>query len=286
MKNIKFKYDRKEPSDAEMDAAKNFEIVHSKAVPKNGNINPTRTIQTIIVVAVVALLGWYLFSTEEIQAPFVNPPMATANLEYSIYNINATNAQLLEYATGTTIEIPANSFVDKNGNPVMGDIEIRYREFHNPFEIFLSGIPMVYDSAGIQYHFESAGMFEILGFHGNEQVFINPEQQIQVKMASYNNGEYFNQYFLDTVNQNWNFIKKDNVEKFSTAIIDVPSDEEKAISDNEPAKPIKADEKYYSFEVIFNEEEFPELNVYKGLLFQVDKNEKAFSTEFARTAWE
>jgi hypothetical protein len=286
MTNIKFKYDRKAPSDAEIDATKNFEDVFSQAVQKNGNPGNKHAGKAIVLIAAVLFLGWYLFSLEEITVPFVNPPMAAANQEFSLYSVNTSEGEILQFATGTTIEVPPNAFMDKNGNPINGQVEIRYREFHNPYEIFLSGIPMTYDSAGTNYHFESAGMFEILGYQNNEQVFLKPEKQIQVKMASYSQGEYFNQYFLDTINQNWNFIRKDIIEKFPVATTETLGGEEKNSLEMEPIKPVKENDKHFSFEVVFNEEEFPELNVYKGLLFQVDKNEKAFSPEFALTAWE
>ena len=38
---------------------------------------------------------------------------------------------------------------------------MKYREYLDQKDVFLSGIPMNYDSADVRYNFESGGMFEM-----------------------------------------------------------------------------------------------------------------------------
>lgn len=290
MQNIEFKYDRKEPSDSQIESAKNFDAVLSKAVQQNGFSIGTKSFLAISAIALVALFTWFIFSPDEESSKAVITPLPGFDLEKESYKINVGQENKLTYPTGSVIHIPANAFIDKNGNLIKGEVEIFYREFHNPAEILVSGIPMTYDTLGTQYHFESAGMFDISGIQNKEPVFIHPEKRITVEMASRNEGDYFNQYFLDTVTGNWNYSGKDNFKKIVEDKAAVPVEtnpSETLISKVEkPIKPQKEQSDFHSFEIVFNEEEFPELTVYRGLKFQVDKNERNFTADFARTIWE
>ena len=67
-------------------------------------------------------------------------------------------------------KIPMDWAVDKNGQPIKGEVEIAYREFHNAAEIIASGIPMT-DKTGEKY-MQTAGMFEVKGSVANETVEI------------------------------------------------------------------------------------------------------------------
>ena len=288
MKNIKFKYDRKEPSEIEIASAKNFDEVLTKAIQQNGLSAGTKTYLTALALVTAVLIIWFIFPDEE-KTKNKSTPLPGIDVEKTSFMIDGGQEHRLEYFTGSVIHIPAGAFTDKEGNIIKGEVIIHYREFHHPAEVLISGIPMTYDSAGTQYHFETAGMFQISGIQNNEPVFIHPQKRITVEMASGNEGDYFNQYFLDTNAGNWNYLGKDMAKK-RTAYTE-PSSELKAVVTpvelkDKPIEPKKENLDFYSFEIVFNEEEFPELNVYKGLKFQVDKDEKNFSKEFARTAWE
>ena len=144
--------------------------------------------------------------------PFVNPPMDGINVPYESFAVKADRKSKLKYSSsGSKIKIPENAFMDKDGNDIQGDVELKYREFHDAVDIFVSGIPMNYDSAGVEYQFESAGMMEILAFQDGEPVFIKPGKEIKIEMVSNYEGEHFNLYELDPANENWTYRGKDKV---------------------------------------------------------------------------
>jgi hypothetical protein len=145
--------------------------------------------------------------------PFINPPMKDVNIGYSSYNVNAGKGGEFNYPTGSKIKVPAGAFIDKNGDPVKGNVELRYREFHDPIDFFVSGIPMSYDSAGVKYQFESAGMLEILAFQDGEPVQVNPKKQIEVELSTNNADTKFNLYQLDTAARNWVYKGKPKIKK-------------------------------------------------------------------------
>lgn len=105
--------------------------------------------------------------------------------------------------TGTKIEIPANAFVSKSGDVIVGDIEIRYREFISPSEIFTSGIPM--HLQGDNY-LESAGMFEIEAWQNGEKIELAPNTQMEITMTSTFTDKDYNLYAFNNTDQNWDYV--------------------------------------------------------------------------------
>ena len=143
------------------------------------------------------------------REPLVKPPLKGIDIPYTAYTVSGTEGGVIEHHTGSRITVPATAFVDENGTPVEGDVTIEYREFHNPAEIFVAGIPMTYDSAGTQYHFESAGMIDIQGHQDGKPVYIAAKAELEVEMRSHYDGEHYNLYELDTNEQGWVYRGRD-----------------------------------------------------------------------------
>lgn len=152
------------------------------------------------------------------EKAFVKPPLRGIDVPFRQFAMDASSSQDLSYANGSSIHIPASAFVDANGKAITGEVTIEYRELHDVVDFFVSGIPMTYDSAGTEYHFESAGMLEIRGIQNGKDVFIAPGKQIDIEMASNYDGSHYNLYKLDTVNRAWAFLGKDEIRKRRPAI--------------------------------------------------------------------
>jgi hypothetical protein len=209
--------------------------------------------------------------------------------------------------------------VNRNGQEIIGDVEIQYREFHDQADIIASGIPMQYDSAGTNYTFESAGMFDVRGFQNGEEVFIKPEKSITVELNSKQPADTYNQYYLDTVAKKWNVIKHDTPvlpkEKSAIAVYAeevAPAKSKKEVTletkiqsipkkvdsvkvvytkkietlpqPKQPSKPSKATGKP-NFELDVNYKDFPELAAFKNALFEVGPENKNYNKEFHAITW-
>ncbi len=258
----------------------------------------------------VALEKFY--KTEEAK-PCVNPPIEGLNVPYTVYKINAEKLTTLDFKTGSKLIIPKNVFVDENDKPLKGEVELRYREFHNPVEFFVSGIPMTYDSAGNRYHFESAGMMEMLAYQNGKQVNMANGKSINVELASEYKTTDYNLYKLDTVKNNWSCLGKDKVvenkansfiekpidkientiefKKIETAKVEAEKEKELKIADlpkplPETKKPIQSRKEKYTFNIDVDEKQFPELAVYKNVLFEVGDENKNFSTAMYGIVWD
>lgn len=274
-----------------------------------------RFFRGLILGIVIASLVFYEVTRERengeaTQMPFVNPPLKELNVAHKEFKIDADKGGDLSYETGSKIHIPEQAFVDAKGNPIEGEVEIKYREFHNPAEVILSGIPMHYDSAGTQYHFESAGMLEILAYKDNEPVYLKSGKQIQMEMASFRTGSQYNLYQLDTNQRNWVYKGKDQImeiEKIMDEVREVGQcdtvaakkviaalekereqlmREIKNVEEKMPVEPKMANTSRYRFNIDFEKEEFPELDVYKGLYFEIGEENKNFNPNLASVTWE
>jgi hypothetical protein len=271
----------------------------------------------------LALAAFY--KAEEAK-PCIAPPIDGLNIGYTVFNVNAEKGATLDFKTGSKLNIPKNAFVDANGKPVSGQVELRYREFHDAADFFVSGIPMTYDSAGTRYQFASAGMMEMLAFKDGQPVGMAPGKSVNVELASAYKGTEYNLYKLDTVHNNWSCLGKDKVQQTAgepktkmavkenglaqkeAALKETPAyketeakqEEAKQVKETqiaalpkpepEPKKPVKANKDKFSFNFDIDLKDFPEFAVYKNIVWEVGPENKAFGqanfNDVNKTEWE
>lgn len=330
MKDPKIRIDRPDISDEQALQHKNFDSVLNQAQglqpPSSPGGFPKINLWGGGAILVAAIAVGVLYFSDHNTSPVdnanipvpvvvdqdeesaVHPPIDGIDVPYEIFNVTAGTAEQLTSQNGSTIEIPENAFVDANGNPVSGAIEIRYREFHDPVDFFLSGIPMVYDSAGSQYTFESAGMLEILAYKDGVPVHIDEEAPVSVEMVSHQQGNQFNIYELDDKTGQWEFVYKDTADGSDNYLTDVddmlkkstPKEvgnvlnkelktAKKAIASIQkvlPPAPQKANKKRFNIKIDYDAKEFPELVAYDGVLFEITDDNDNFDASLAEQEWE
>ena len=79
-------------------------------------------------------------SDKVIEKPFISPPFADLNPQYSDYNFDASTGDTIFIASGTEIIIPADIWVNENGEKINGNINLKYRELSDAIGIFLAGL--------------------------------------------------------------------------------------------------------------------------------------------------
>ena len=348
MEERKINIDREPLTSEEIATRKNFDTVLTGAKPiTKPPFYKTTWFNTIIGVAIVVVtttVASILINGDEADSnneasetnnqplaeadfnydddtPCVNPPIKELDVEYSSYFVEAETGGEFVHPTGSIIKIPPMAFEDENGNELRGEIEIRYREFHDQLDILFSGIPMSYDSAGITYNFESAGMLEIQGFQNEQPINIQSDKAIEISLESNNPSPTFNVYYLDQKSGQWSNEGKDEIiEKNSKDLIASLTEEEymqlpeivecqnkivrittekesaeqslqEAIEQTDtkrkekPLEPKKVNEKNYSFDLAVDPADFPELNNYKDVVFEVAPSEKTFTPEVFNIEW-
>ncbi|MDP2384852.1 MAG: hypothetical protein Q8M29_00640 [Bacteroidota bacterium] len=252
------------------------------------------------------------------NSKFIRPVLAASKAPYSKYTVNANTGGTIKHTTASKITVPKSAFVKKDGKEVNGTVEIHYREMHDVADQLVSGIPMRYDSAGNKQNFESAGMVDIKGFQGGEEVFIKPGKQLDIDMVSKKDGNRFNLYYLDTVAKKWNYLGKDKIvslnedhhtpavtqttaeskeeKKIQSAIEKLDESKEVVITSTDkkitslttpivPKKPLAADKSRKQFKLNVNFNQYPELKAFEGCVFEVDESNTQYTKEFNSIAW-
>lgn len=138
----------------------------------------------------------------------VKPPIKGIDVERANYTINPQIENIVTYPSGTKILIPANAFTDKNGNPVTSSVSLSYREFRDPVDFLVSGIPMKYDTAGEVNNFESAGMFELLASSKNEPLIVAQDKSIDMNFVTTSIDSSYNFYAFDDNKGNWDYLSR------------------------------------------------------------------------------
>lgn len=139
-----------------------------------------------------------------------NAPFESIGMEPVKLSVNAEEGGSLELLGGTEIDIPPNAFVDLEGNPIKGDVDILVTEFKSLGDIILGGVNMKYDSAGVNYDFVSAGMFHIDGEQNGKPIEVAQGKSIEYHLGSdvadLKDTPCYNFYSMDE-DQNWQYIE-------------------------------------------------------------------------------
>ena len=216
----------------------------------------------------------------------ISPAFSSLDVATQTLNVKGTKAQKLQLPSGSSIDVPESAFVDANGSPVNGDVEILFREFHNAAEIIASGIPMkVFSENGNEEWMQTAGMYEINGSQNGHPVFIAPGKSLTVNLVSEVDGEY-DFWKFDEGAGNWDNLGVSTPQPNPSAM------EKKAPVNIGPAPnaPIAFDEKKSPIDLDVNLKNFPELANKKGIVWQYagkdKKKDPANNPDLFQTNWD
>lgn len=330
----------KMPSDKDINKHKDFEHLMGAYNAAAANTAPSPLLKNIYYLAAAAAaaligVGLYFALSNEIKddyqsqnlahfaaQAYVNPPIAQSLEQFQNSfedgDIEAETGGIYTHSSGTKLIIPANAFVHSDGRTVKGKVQIQYREFHDVADIFLSGIPMEYDSLGKKHNLESAGMMEVYAEQHGERLALAPGKGIDVEMTSrikYPKSAAapprYNIYKLDEEKRNWVFEGIDDMELVGDPFQDMfPSNEDEIILELEqrfaniaekeqqaianiekenplpktPLKPKVSVTDQYTFDLDIDDAEFPELKVFKKIMWQSVKKGD-FTEATANTEW-
>lgn len=223
-----------------------------------------------------------------IKAPF--PELDVPYEDFLIDNTKDTNIQ---FSTGSVIAIPANAFKSADGSEIdKQKVNLKYREFHNPYDLFVSGIPMEYDSAGVNYTFETAGMIDVMAFDGDKELILKDDKSLEISMLSDNTDIDFNVYDLDEETGVWSYRGKNIVERIEqfqpkeVVLMNKIDETEDEIFSTRSYQPKALNPKRYAFELDLNEEQKQWFVNADDVLFEVDQDQSEFDPVYYSVAWE
>lgn len=189
-------------------------------------------------------------------------PIKDVDVPLQKHIVNSENGDTIYLANNTRIIIPNNAFVDSIGNPITGEVEIDFQEYHTEAEVILSGIPMQYDSAGTTYTLETDGMFKINGTQNNKKVEIAPNKDLRVKTQSYKEDTPCFNYYTQNKDGDWKYEETKNRTLNTEAIVE-----------NEFKKIKQLDENTIGLDLRINTEKYTELKDFKNITWIYDGNQ-------------
>ncbi|MFK7948689.1 MAG: hypothetical protein AB8G11_13945 [Saprospiraceae bacterium] len=153
-------------------------------------------------------------NVEQIARPFINPPIKTVQKSFATFEVEAQKGGEFVMEDGTKIFVPKDAFTNTSGAMIMGTVILKYRKYQDIEEIFLSGIPMQYDSANVRFDMASVGMMELAGVYKNEIIEIRPNKSLTVELVAQTDLDKiqdYNVYQLDTIAKNWKYVALDDL---------------------------------------------------------------------------
>jgi hypothetical protein len=303
--NNKIETTQKEIADSDALKHKDFDGVLQKAsVLKSSsrvNFKWIGGIAGVILASTAAVV--YFSGSDGIFAGRKDKMVTIAMITSDAEKLTASNNSVIETKNGSLLVIDENSFVDQKGNVIKSGVELSFKEYHDPLEQIISRIPMTYDSAGVQYHFESAGMFELNSVDPN--IKINPHAPIRVILNSKKNGTNYNLYEYNKEKKNWEFISKDHTpvnnnkektlkklhDEFSGKMISAKEQlaaiktVQTSTDEQKPILPKQENKDNYRVSIDVDPKEMPELASFKNLKFEVLPN-SGFDPRKANLVWE
>lgn len=105
--------------------------------------------------------------------------------------------------SGSVVRIPPNALLYEDGQPVQGNVEIRYKEFRDPVDFLISDIPMEHEGQ----QFNSAGMFDIQAKQGDKNIVFDANQMMEIDLVlSADSLDDLSFYTYDSTTRAWTTI--------------------------------------------------------------------------------
>ncbi len=146
--------------------------------------------------------------TVQPEPPLVRPPFAALDPPFQAVEVDPVQGGVYPVpgTKGSALHIPPGVLVDSLRMPLQEKVVLHYREFHDAIPIYLSGIPLDYDAAGILRRFETAGMFELRAL-SPQQVLVDSGKVISVTFGGTVKENVYPLFKLDEeLTRNWHYM--------------------------------------------------------------------------------
>lgn len=133
----------------------------------------------------------------------IKQPIPGININDTSYTFNSASGANFSYYSGSELSVDKNAFMYDNGKDYQGTVKLFYREFRNPVEIMLSGIPMYNNDGGEEKLFKSGGMYQIEAYDVNNTPLVTKsDTSVKINFALTDTSANFKFYSLNN-NGSW-----------------------------------------------------------------------------------
>ncbi|GAB4411710.1 MAG: hypothetical protein OHK0039_17130 [Bacteroidia bacterium] len=182
MSNFKFHIDKPLPDPRRIAGHRDFDSLYDRyqvttrfAFWRRLYRNP-RFFATLVAVAAVVYL---VFEADE--TPPADTRLATPVPAHPLpwQPLTATSDGWISADSGLHIEAPVSAFTDAAGDPVSGSVELRCRYLRDAADLFVSGLPLHDDSAGVHRLFEMAEVLELAAWQDGRPLRLRPGARLR-----------------------------------------------------------------------------------------------------------
>ncbi|MCP4442157.1 MAG: hypothetical protein GY810_24870 [Aureispira sp.] len=211
----------------------------------------------------------------------LNTPFETLDKPFVTKKVKTKEGATLQYPSGSKVIIPAEAFIDKNGNPITGDVDIEYRELNDHVSMFLAGVPK---SLNKHKQLQSSGLVHIQGYQDGEPVYLKNDKKLAIELENTVPNalptEELKVYAFNTKEDQWQYNTDDQVEVVS---VNEPNNSKETTEEREakalasikakhaqpqkPLAPTKPTESLTILDLDIDVVEFPELKKYNDIVW-------------------
>ena len=231
--------------------------------------HPPRTAAQFLLLLIILSLGYLLVRTDQADPALAaqippkshafRPPFGTRVMPVEKVQAPAQGGVFV-LSSGTEVSIPENAFVDAFGQVVTDSVNLTVREYLNPLETWLDGIPM---AMGEDHVLRSAGMMEIRGTtQDGRQVELAPDKTLQLDWYSVDDDKGYVTWALDTATGIWTETGTANTVDTRDLNVELAKSEAALPPRLEPVAPNR-----FAFDIGDMTGKQPELARYKGIQF-------------------
>lgn len=151
---------------------------------------------------IIMLTGLMLYACSPDPA-FIRAPFQGVANEAVEQVMDAAAGGVLLVGNGTEIHVPANAFVNQEGQPVSGDVTVAYTEISDPSTILISGIPLNYGNKENPSVMQSAAMFDLSASANGQELELGQGKSIRTVISSNIDGDQFDFFALNEEGKSW-----------------------------------------------------------------------------------
>lgn len=151
---------------------------------------------------IIMLTGLVLYACSPDPAFIRVPFQGVANGAVEQVMDAATGGVLL-VGNGTEIHVPANAFVNQEGQPVTGEVKVAYTEISDPSAILISGIPLNYGNKENPSVMQSAAMFDLSASAYGQELELGQGKSIRTVISSNVDGDQYDFFALNEEGKTW-----------------------------------------------------------------------------------
>ncbi len=255
----------------------NYHQDFTKPSPKVKRLSPWWIILPVLTLISIPLV-WYTMSAPKVETSdltteqIVVPPIietemaAPAQLKafetsFVSKKVSVQKGAIIQLKKSkSTLYIPENAVVDKDGNPVKGAYELQYRELRDRADMAFSGLPMNYKNQKTAEGLNSVGILEVRAFKNGEELQLAPGKVLSLDYEVNKRAKDLDLYHLDETAEKW---------ETTSEVVDLPK---------RGAYTEEFDSIAYKAAVIAHNEKFK--NLIKADAVQRDKDEFKVETIF------